>query len=86
MLIVSFASQVNFLDPLLTNEGDPYGPYRYKELVKECFMISKNCNTSYNDVLNLTPREKNYLLEFIIDEAKRTQEIVEKNKEALQNR
>ena len=49
-------------------------------------MISKNCNTSYNDVLNLTPREKNYLLEFIIDEAKRTQEIVEKNKEALQNR
>ena len=63
-----FASQTNFLDPKLTSDGKPYGPTRYKEIVKECYLISKNCNTSYTDLMKITPAEKNYLLEFMEEE------------------
>jgi len=72
---------VNFLDPKLTSDGKPYGPYRYKEIVKECYLISKNCNTSYTDLMKITPIEKNYLLEFISDEFKRTEELIKKTNE-----
>ena len=83
MLLPYFATQLNFLDPALTNDGRPYGPVRYKELVKECYMIAKKCNTSYTDLLTITPTEKNYLLEFIIEDAKEAQEMVNKNRERL---
>jgi len=65
----------------LTSDGKPYGPYRYKEIVKECYLISKNCNTSYTDLMKITPIEKNYLLEFISDEFKRTEELIKKTNE-----
>lgn len=72
---------MNFLDPKLTSDGKPYGPYRYKEIVKECYLISKNCNTSYTDLMNITPIEKNYLLEFISEEFKMTEDLIKKNNE-----
>jgi hypothetical protein len=65
----------------LTNDGKPYGPYRYKQIVKECYLISKNSNTSYTDVLKITPLERNYILEFIIEGEKRNQEVIEKAKQ-----
>ena len=73
-----FASQVNFLDRQTTNDGKPYAPYRYKEIVKECFIISKEINTSYTDLMNITPREKNYMLEFIREKYEREREAIEK--------
>lgn len=76
-----FASHQNFLDPQLTSDGKPYGPYRYKQIVKECYLISKNSNTSYTDVLKITPLERNYILEFIIEGEKRNQEVIEKAKQ-----
>jgi len=81
MSTLPFASQVNFLDPTLTNDGEPYGPYRYKEIVRECYLISKNCNTSYTDLMNITPLEKDYLLGFISEEFKRAEEMVREVKE-----
>lgn len=79
MYILHFASQVNFLDPKLTSDGKPYGPYRYKEIVKECYLISKNCNTSYVDLLKITPIERDYLYEFILEEYQKTEELIKKN-------
>lgn len=73
-----FASQVNFLDPQTTNEGQPYAPIRYKEIVKECYLISKNLNTSYVDLLKITPTEKNYMLEFLQKEAEHNKQMIEK--------
>ena len=63
-----FVSLTNFLDPKLTNDGKPYGPIRYKAIVQECYIIAKNANTSYTDLMNITPIEKQYLLEFIMQE------------------
>ena len=75
-----FASQLNFLDPQKTEDGRPYSPVRYKELVKDCYLISKNLNTSYLDVLKITPLERNYLINFLIEEAKYNKDMLEKNK------
>ena len=72
---------MNFLDPLLTSDGKLYAPIRYKELVRECYSISKNCNTSYYDILDLTPREKDYLIEFIVEDAQQSKELLEKVKQ-----
>ena len=68
------------MDPLTNEDGEPYGPIRFKELVKECDSISKNCNTSYNDVVKMTPRERDYLIEFIVEDANKTKELIENSK------
>jgi len=75
--IQCFASQVNFLDPALTKDGQPYGPYRFKEIVKQCYIISTKCNTSYTDLLNITPVERDYLFEFIMEELRETQKLTQ---------
>lgn len=64
----------------INNREIPYGPYRYQQIVKECYVISKNSNTSYNDVLKMTPTERDYILRYISDEFNKTQEMIEQNK------
>ena len=56
----------------------PYGPWRYKRIVEECYYISHQINTSYTDLLKITPRERSYLVEFINEEARRQKESLEK--------
>lgn len=68
------------MDPQLTNDGKPYGPWRYKELVRERYYISKTINTSYSDTGQLTPIEREYILEFITDEIKMAQKKAEELK------
>ena len=72
---------MNFLDPLLTSDNQPYGVKRYKELVKECYLVSKYTNTSYLDTHKMTPVERDYLLEFIGDELKKQKEAYDKYKQ-----
>ena len=72
-----FGTHLNFLDPQKTPDGKPYGPIRYKEIVQERFYISKNLNTSYADTGNITPTEKEYLIDFIIDDIKRQKAQIE---------
>ena len=77
----SFASGPSFLDPQTSNDGSPYGPKRFKEIVKECWYISDSLHTSYTDVLDLSYTERVCLIENInakneatrkaFDEAKR---------------
>ncbi len=78
-----FPLQGSFLDPLLTKDNKPYAPVRYKELVKERYLISKNIHTSYSDVGKMTPIERSYILEFISDEIKRSQKLID---EQISNR
>lgn len=76
-----FANQVNFLDPLKTSDGKPYGPWKFKELVKECYIISKVLNTSYKDALNITYLERVHLLNLIIEENERQKKELDKIKQ-----
>ena len=73
-----FALGPNFLDPQTTTNGENYGTYRYKQIIKECYIIAKNCNTPYTDLLDITPSEKVELLNLIIEENKKMQMELEK--------
>ena len=64
----------------MTKDGQPYGPLRYKEIVRERYIISKHTNTSYKDTDQITPTERNYILEFITEELQKQQELYEKAK------
>lgn len=60
---------MNFFDQQKTSDGRPFAPIRYKQLVEQSYIICKQCNMSYNDVLKMSVREKDYMLEFIKREA-----------------
>ena len=68
------------MDPQLTDDGKPYGPVRYKDIVKEIYSITKRIHTSYKDVLQMTPTERGYLLEFIATDIKRADVAMEQIK------
>ena len=74
------------MDPELTSEGKPYGPERYKEIVHERYLISKHCNTSYADLDNTTPLERQYLLQFIMDELQKQKEMIEEQNRQIGNK
>lgn len=77
---------MNFLDPRLTSDGKPYGPIRYEEIVEECYAISKRIHTSYNDLKQITPLERTYLLQFIRRDIERENELREKQQAELRNK
>ena len=64
----------------MTDDGKPYGPWRYKQIVRESYIITKNTNTSYSDVLDMTPIEREYLIEFLAEDFKKQQEQIEQSK------
>ena len=74
---------MNFLDPQLTSDGRPYGPVRFEQIVEECYAISKRIHTSYNDLKQITPLERTYLLQFIKNDVERKNQIIEQQKAAL---
>lgn len=65
-----------------TEEGQeiPYGVWRFEELVKECWYISDNIHTSYNEILDITPREKSLLIKFINNKFKAEKEALDRAK------
>lgn len=75
----------SFLDPQLSKDGQPYGPKRYKEIVKECWYISMNLHTSYTDVLDLAFQDRVYLIDLINkqqeSDLKKLEEIQTQSKE-----
>ena len=73
-----FASQMNFLDQPFNEDGTPYGPTKYKELVRERYFISKHSNISYSDTGKMSPVERGYVRDFIIEELKEQQKILDK--------
>ena len=62
----------------MTSDGKLYGPQRFKDIVKERYIISSCCNTSYLDIGNITPLEREYLLSFIYDEQQKKLEYAQK--------
>jgi hypothetical protein len=67
----------SFLDPQLTKDGQAFGPKRFKEIVKECWYISDNLNTSYTDVLDLSFQERFYLIQLINEKQNATKKAIE---------
>ena len=88
-----FSSNQNFLHQpyLITKDKEgkdkqiPYGPWRYKRIVEECYFISHQIHTSYNDILKISPREREYMLEFLNEELKKQKESLDKIKQQQNN-
>lgn len=62
----------------MTEDGKPFGPSRYKEIARERYLISKHTNTSYEDTSNITPLERGYLLEFLVEDLQRQKDMYDK--------
>ena len=77
---------MTFFDPPLNSKGQPYGPERYKEIVKERYLISKNINTSYNEVGKITPLEREYIIEFLVDEIKQSKKLADERNKQLNSK
>lgn len=69
------------MDPQKTDDGQPYGPIRYKNIVQERYIITKNSGISYEDTGKMTPTERQLYLDFIAEEFERTKQAIEKAKE-----
>lgn len=66
----------------MTKDGKPYGPERYRQLVTNCYLISKNCNTSYVDVRDkMTPSEMTQIMKLINQEIEEKKKYYEKIKQ-----
>ena len=70
----------SFLDQQTTKDGKPYGPIRFKQIVKEIYILCKQLNSSYTDLLDITPTERDLLINFIVEENKKSEEAMEKIK------
>ena len=89
-LSLTFALNRNFLDPntikVKNEDGEEeevlYAPKRYKDIVKECYLISKNLNTSYIDALKLTPLERSYLIQLLAQDFEEKRKAYEKEIQA----
>lgn len=64
----------------MTNDGQPYGPIRYRQLVKECYSICTRSKFSYEEVLNMSPKERELIIEFINEDNAKAQEMMEQAK------
>jgi len=58
----------------------------YKRIVNECYFISHNINTSYTDLMNITPTERKYMLEFLDAERAEDEKRNEEFKKRLEER
>lgn len=70
----------------MTSDGKPYAPLKYKSIVSECYVISKSINTSYTDLMKITPTERSYMVEFINKEYDETQKELQKLKDAQEEK
>ena len=59
-----------------------FAPKRYKEIVRECYLISKNLNTSYSDTMKLTPLERSYLLQLLYQDFEEQKKMYDKEIQA----
>ena len=86
MLSLTFVLNRNFLDPNTIKVKDEdgkekeilYAPKRYKEIVEECYLISRNLNTSYSDAKKITPLERSYLLQLLTRDFDEKKKLYEK--------
>ena len=70
----------------MTSDGKPYAPIRYRQIVSECYYLSKNCNTSYADLMKITPLERKYMLELLNKEAEKIAQANEDAKARMKNK
>ena len=67
----------------MTSDGKLYAPVRFQQIVEERYQISKHIHTSYTELANITPTERQYLLHFIKRDIEHDNEIILKKQQEL---
>lgn len=78
ILSLPFVSLLNFLYPQYDENHNLIGPKKFKEIIEECWFISKSINTSYTDILQISPLERKYLIDVIQESNRREKEEFDK--------
>lgn len=68
------------MDPPSTKDDPSEKPRRYKDITRERYIISKHTNTSYEDTEHVTPVERGYILEFIMEDLQKQKDMYEEAK------
>ena len=68
------------MDPQLTSDGKPYGPVRFREIVQERYIISKQTHMTYEDTGKMTPAERKMIIQFLVEDTRREKEAIEQAK------
>lgn len=61
----------------------PYGQERFKELMKERYLLTKHLNISYLDTGKISPTERTYLMQFLSDDFEREKTLIEQQKQQM---
>ena len=70
----------------MTSDGQLYAPVRFQQIVEERYQISKHIHTSYGELGNITPTERQYLLHFIKRDIEHDNELIAKKMQELNNK
>lgn len=57
----------------------------YKAVVRECYTISHIINTSYTDLMNVTPTERRYMMEWLSEENNKRKEDLDEINQKIEN-
>ena len=67
------------MDPALASDGKtPYAVVRFREIAQERYRLSKIMHTSYLELGEITPIERQYLIDFATEDAKKENEMINK--------
>ena len=61
----------------MTSDGKPYAPERVNEIIRQAYLISRQIHTSYNDVLDVSPMEREKLLDIVTEELNKQKDALE---------
>lgn len=63
-----------------------YAPKRIKDIVTECYILSRKLHTSYNDIMQITPLERSWLLQLVAQENEEKKKEFEKEMQEAKER
>lgn len=63
-----------------------YAPWKYKSIVRECVEISEAIHTSYNELLQISPTERGYIYEYLMEKSDRLKKKLEENEQSASSK
>lgn len=60
-----------------------YAPWKYKSIVRECVEISEAINTSYVDLMKISPTERKYIYEFLKEKSDKLKERLKQTEDQI---
>ena len=63
----------------MTSDGRIFATERFNQIIRERFEISKRIHTSYNELGEITPKERQLLLQFIKEDIEHDNKVIQQS-------